>query len=223
MDSRSGGVVDVNQIQREGPAGAGGSPKGVPMKASGWLAGAVVLTGCIALTALAQSEDPAKIIGTKKCAMCHKKDDGGNQYAKWQAAGHSKAYELLGTEEAKAVAARLGIENPQASGQCLKCHSTAYYFTEELKSEAVALEEGVSCESCHGPGDDYKKKSVMENRDEAIANGMVYPAKDRCIACHNDTSPTWDPERYTTASGEKTGFDLAQAYEKMKHERPAAQ
>ena len=104
---------------------------------------------------MAQSGDPAKLVGTKKCAMCHKKDDKGNQYGKWQSMGHSHAYELLGTEEAKAVGAKLGIDNPQASGACLKCHSTAYYFTEELQSEAVALEDGVSCESCHGPGADY--------------------------------------------------------------------
>lgn len=188
------------------------------MKISIWITSAVFVTG---LTAFAQSEDPAKLIGTKKCAMCHKKDDKGNQYGKWQSMNHANAYHVLATEEAKAVAAGLGIENPQASGACLKCHSTAYYFTEELQSDAVALEHGVSCESCHGPGADYKKKSIMESREESIANGMVHPAKDRCILCHNDQNPTWDPERYTLPDGTKTGFDVAQAYEKVKHERPA--
>ena len=122
------------------------------------------------------------------------------------------------------VAAKLGIDDPQTSGKCLKCHSTAYFFTETLQSEAVAVEDGVSCESCHGPGADYKKKSIMQSREESIANGMVYPALVKsCTQCHNDTGPTWDPERYTTASGEKTGFDPVQAYEKIKHERPAAE
>lgn len=183
----------------------------------------VLVAGCISLTAFAQSEDPAKLVGTKKCAMCHKKDDTGNQYGKWQEASHSKAYAVLATEEAKAVAAKLGIDDPQTSGACLKCHSTAYYFTEELKSEAVALEDGVSCESCHGPGADYKSKSIMENHDDAVANGMAYPAKDRCVLCHNDQNPTWNPELYTLPDGTKTGFDVAQAYEKIKHDRPAAE
>lgn len=175
----------------------------------------------LAASAMGQAGDPAKIIGTKKCAMCHKKEDTGNQYAKWQSVGHSKAFEILGTEEAKAVGAKLGIENPQTSGQCLKCHSTAYYFTENKLSEAVPVEDGVSCESCHGPGDGYKSKAVMENREQAIAAGMVYPSKEKsCTLCHNDTSPTWKPDRYTTAAGEKTGFDVEQAYQKMKHERP---
>jgi len=183
----------------------------------------VVVAGCICLTAWGQSEDTAKLVGTKKCAMCHKKDDTGNQYGKWMEASHSKAFELLGSEEAKAVGAKLGIDDPQTSGACLKCHSTAYYFTEELKSEAVALEDGVSCESCHGPGADYKKKTIMESHDDAVAAGMVADAKTRCVLCHNDTGPTWNPERYTKADGTKTGFDLDQAYEKIKHERPAAE
>jgi hypothetical protein len=182
----------------------------------------IALGIAFAFTAAAQDGDPAKLVSIKKCAMCHKKDDKGNQYAKWQSMGHSKAYERLATEEAKAVAAKLGIDDPQSSGKCLKCHSTAYFFTEEPQTAEVTVENGVSCQSCHGPGADYKKKSVMENREEAIANGMVYPAKEKsCTRCHNDTSPTWKADRYTLPSGEKTGFDVNQAYEKIKHERPA--
>ena len=173
-------------------------------------------------SASGQIGDPAKLVSVKKCAMCHKKDAKGNQYAKWQSMGHSKAYERLATDEAKAVGAELGIDDPQSSGACLKCHSTAYYFTEELQTTEVSLENGVSCQSCHGPGADYKKKSVMESREESIANGMVYPAKEKsCTLCHNDTSPTWKPDRYTLSDGTKTGFDVEQAYEKIKHERPA--
>lgn len=169
-----------------------------------------------------QTGDPAKLISVKKCAMCHKKEDKGNQFGKWEAAAHSKAYETLATAESKAVGAKLGIDNPQASGKCLKCHSTAYYFTEDIQTTEVAVENGVSCQSCHGPGADYKKKSIMESLEESIANGMVHPAKEKsCTLCHNETSPTWKPDRYTLPSGEKTGFDVNQAYEKIKHERPA--
>ena len=166
--------------------------------------------------------DAAKLIGTKKCAMCHKKADKGNQYGVWQSKAHSKAYEMLASEESKAIAAKMGIDHPQTSGQCLKCHSTAYFFTETVQSEAVAVADGVSCESCHGPGADYKKKSIMASREASIAGGMIYPAKEKsCTQCHNDTGPTWDPNRYTLPDGTKTGFDANQAYEKIKHERPA--
>jgi hypothetical protein len=192
------------------------------MKISKWFYGGVIIGVSISLTLIAQAGDPSKLIGTKKCAMCHKKDDKGNQYGKWQEGPHSKTIAVLGTDEAKAVGAKLGIDDPQTSGACLKCHSTAYFFTETVQTDAVAVEDGVSCESCHGPGADYRKKSIMESREESIANGMIYPAKEKsCTNCHNDTSPTWKPDRYTLADGTKVGFDVEQAYEKIKHERPA--
>jgi hypothetical protein len=168
-----------------------------------------------------QQGDPAKLVSLKKCVMCHKKEDKGNQYGVWQKLGHARAFETLGSGKAKEVAAALGIEDPQSTGKCLKCHSTAYYFTEERQSKDLNVEDGVSCQSCHGPGADYKKKSIMENREESIANGMVYPAKEKsCTLCHNEGNPTWKPDRYTTADGRKVGFDPIQAYEKIKHENP---
>ena len=169
----------------------------------------------------AQDLDPSKLVTVKKCGMCHKKAASGNQYGKWQKMGHAKAFENLGSDEAKAVAAKLGIEDPQKSGKCLKCHSTAYLFTETLQSEIVSVEMGVTCQSCHGPGAGYKKKSVMADREKAIAGGMIYPAKEKsCTKCHNDESPTWKADRYTTDAG-PSGFDADQAYEKIKHEKPA--
>lgn len=182
----------------------------------------IVISLGASFVTLAKLGDPAKLISLKRCAMCHKKDDKGNQLGKWETMGHAKAYATLGTEEAKAVAAKLGIDNPQTSGACLKCHSTAYFFTETRQTEEITLENGVSCQSCHGPGADYKKKSIMESREASIAGGMVYPAKEKsCTQCHNDTGPTWDPKRYTLPDGTTTGFDVEQAYEKIKHERPA--
>ena len=83
----------------------------------------------------------------------------------------------------------------------------------------IAVEEGVTCESCHGPGKDYKSKSVMSDHKKCIENGMVYPATKSCAICHNDTSPTWKPDRYTK-DGKPVGFDAEQAYEKIKHPIP---
>ncbi len=166
--------------------------------------------------------DAALYAGTKSCKMCHKKDEKGNQYGKWQAAGHSKAYANLAKPEAKAVAKKLGIADPQKSGKCLKCHSTAYNGTEEVKAAKVPVEDGVSCESCHGPGKNYKKKATMKDKAKSIAAGLISPATKSCAKCHNDTSPTWKADRYTTKDGKKVGFDADQAYEKIKHPNPKA-
>lgn len=164
--------------------------------------------------------DAALYVGVKGCKMCHKKPEEGEQLAKWQESGHAKAIERLGTPEAKEVAKKLGIDDPQKSGKCLKCHSTSYNFGETLAVAELPVEEGVSCESCHGPGKNYKKKEIMKDRKQSVANGMIEQPKEQCKSCHNDTSPTWKADRYTLKDGTKAGFDYEQAYDKIKHPRP---
>ena len=178
---------------------------------------ALAVTGAVR----AADRDAANFVGVKMCGICHKKEDIGDQLAKWKAGPHSKAYELLGTPEAKAAGAKLGVSDPQKSGKCLKCHSTAYNWTETVQTEKVNVEDGVVCESCHGPGKTYMSKSTMSSRDKAVAAGLVYPASKSCTLCHNDSNPAWKADRYTTKDGKKVGFDFEQAFAKIAHPIPA--
>jgi hypothetical protein len=152
--------------------------------------------------------DPANYIGNKMCGICHKKEDCGNQLAKWEASKHAKAFEVLGTPAAKEVGKKAGVDDPQKSGKCLKCHSTAYNFGETAVVEKIKPEEGVTCESCHGPGSGYKTKSTMESREKSIAGGLIYPANKSCKQCHNEQSPTFK------------GFDEKAMVEKIAHPNP---
>ena len=122
--------------------------------------------------------------------------------------------------EAKAAGAKLGVDNPQTSGKCLRCHSTAYNFTDKVATEKIKPEDGVTCESCHGPGKKYMAKSTMEDRAKAIEGGLVYPASKSCEMCHNDQNPVWKPDRYTTKDGKKVGFDYEQAFAQIAHPDP---
>lgn len=170
-------------------------------------------------------------VGAGKCKMCHKKPATGGQYGIWLEASHAKAFENLASDEAKAVAKELGIEDPQKSGKCLQCHSTAYNNTETLATNIgtkksgeplLTVEEGVSCESCHGAGADYKKKKIMKDHDLSVTNGMIAAPKDECTKCHNDKNPTWDKAKYKLADGTTSGFDFDQAWDKIKHPIPEA-
>ena len=67
----------------------------------------------------------AKYIGAKKCKTCHNSDKNGAQYKKWSGEKHSKAYEALKSESAKAKAKAAGVEDPLTSEKCLSCHTTA--------------------------------------------------------------------------------------------------
>lgn len=149
-----------------------------------------------------------KYVGVDSCKMCHKKDDKGNQYKSWKESKHSKAYELLASDRAKEVAAAKGIDDPQESGECLKCHVTAYGVDESLLDKKYKVEDGVGCESCHGPGKDYKKIKVMKDREQSMANGLILPTEEVCLKCHNEESPTYKP------------FDFDERYAKIAHPNP---
>ena len=77
----------------------------------------------------------------------------------------------------------------------------------------LKAEDGIQCESCHGPGSKYKKKRIMADQKKALAAGLWEPGKDEkiCTACHNDESPTWDPSK---------GFDYKKAKEEIAHPIP---
>jgi hypothetical protein len=79
---------------------------------------------------------------------------------------------------------------------------------------------GVQCESCHGPGKDYRKKKIMIDPELSAAKGLLPQSEKVCVVCHNDESPAWDLERYTLADGTKSGFDYAQAVKAIAHPVP---
>ena len=171
---------------------------------------ALVLFGVIAFFVPSVHAEDAQheFVGVQKCALCHKKPEQGEQFKIWSESKHAKAFETLGTQAAKDIGKKMGIDDPQKSGKCLKCHSTAYGNTENKVTEAVPVEEGISCESCHGAGKDFMKKSVMEDKDAAKEAGLVIPNETTCKKCHNEESPNFKP------------FNFKESYEKIKHEIP---
>jgi hypothetical protein len=147
-------------------------------------------------------------VGVKKCSLCHNKKDRGDQVKIWQDTAHAKAFYTLGTPEAKALADKLGIADPRQSGKCLRCHSTAYGFGERITTGAIPPEEGVSCETCHGPGRDYMKLKVMKDREQAKAAGLIVPGEQTCLKCHNETAPNVKP------------FNFEESWLKIRHPAP---
>lgn len=152
------------------------------------LLGLAVILGS---TAFAQD---FKYIGAAKCKMCHNKPDKGEQFNKWEAGPHAKAMESLKGADAT---------NPK----CLKCHSTAASVDKSLLA-GIKVEEGVSCESCHGPGSVYKTASIMKNREQALAKGMILPTEQVCKKCHNEESPHYK------------GFNFKEYAAKIAHDDP---
>jgi hypothetical protein len=159
-------------------------------------------------------------VGVELCKLCHKKKELGDQYDAWANTHHSKAFYTLGTPEARAIADNLGINDPQQSGKCLRCHSTCHAFTEEEVATDLRLEDGVQCESCHGAGEEYSYKKVMENIEKAKVNGLIMPTEETCRKCHNPESPTWDAEKDITPDGTRVGFYFPLRWKMIEHHKP---
>lgn len=155
------------------------------------------------MTVFAEDAAPAgdpTYIGSGKCKMCHKGEKNGNIYETWMETKHAKSMESL-------IA-----KGEQNNAACLACHTTGYgtpsgFGADTTMHNAEAL-GGVGCESCHGPGSNYKSKKVMESREASLAAGMIIPTEATCKTCHNEKSPTFK------------GFNFEEAWAKIKHAVP---
>ena len=133
-----------------------------------------------------------KYIGAQKCKMCHIKAPKGEQYNVWLKGPHANAMKTLAGDEAKKIATEMGIADPTTDAACVKCHATTGHIEDGLAA-GIRQSEGVSCESCHGPGSAYKSASVMKSREASLAKGLILPTEEVCKTCHNEESPTYKP------------------------------
>ena len=193
--------------------------------ALGW----ITLTGSLAapLPSIAdEATSPAgehRYVGVRKCRTCHKKKLLGNQVATWQQGPHRPALATLRNEHSARLAEQLELTLPaHQAPECLRCHVTAFALPETAFAYELDAADGVQCESCHGPGRDYRKKKVMSDAELAAKKGLwnLDRGTTVCASCHNPQSPTWDPERYTLKEGGSAGFDFDQATQRIAHPIP---
>ncbi len=153
--------------------------------------------------------------GVITCKPCHLTPKSGAQFKIWSTSAHAKAYETLKTPAAKEAGKKLGIDDPATSDKCLKCHVTAHGVDAKLKGPKLTLEEGVSCEACHGPGSAYKgqklMKDIYDGKVDGAKYGLIEPTEEVCVKCHNKESPTFK------------GFNYKEMAAKIAHPVPKAQ
>jgi hypothetical protein len=137
-----------------------------------------------------------RYIGTKTCKLCHNSTLKGKIYDAWDSTKHATAYVTLANQQSKTIAEEMGIEDAQQDTSCLKCHVTGFGLPATAK---YSMEEGVTCEACHGPGEHYDDIRVMTKPDLYEQNGMIKPDEDLCVTCHNQESPTYKPFNYDEA------------------------
>lgn len=120
---------------------------------------------------LAFAEGPT--VGAAACKSCH-----ADEHKDWKKDPHSDAMSLLAPHE-------------RGDPGCVSCHATATAVTPPGQPPTSwRTDEGVGCESCHGPGGAH----VAEPRaDNIIGLGESCPEcviESICTSCH---TPRWDP------------------------------
>lgn len=137
-------------------------------------------------------------IGAAKCKMCHNSEKSGFQYKIWAESSHANALKSLASQKSLDYAKANGIADPTKDPKCLDCHST-YHMVNPDAIETLTATEGVSCESCHGPGSKYKAMNIMKSQELALKNGLILPTKEVCVTCHNPKNPFHKPFNYDEA------------------------
>lgn len=160
---------------------------------------ALILCGFLAAIGFAADRpvafDPTKIVGPNACAECHKKEAEA-----WKGTHHFRTFgEMPRRKEAKEIAGKMGVPRIRSEGLCLNCHYTIQ--EKDNRKQPIA---GISCESCHGPGDDWikvhsgfsgKTEKTETNAEKAArwkladTKGMIRPSAlyrlaKNCYGCH---------------------------------------
>lgn len=152
-----------------------------------------------------------RYVGDESCEVCHSSLRIGQQFQVWAGSPHARAYRDLKSSEALGIARKFGIADPTQDQRCLSCHTTAAGAPLPEILSTFRKKDGVQCESCHGPGEDYSHFSVMIDPVKSRASGLVSkPSENTCKTCHNPSSPTFK------------GFDFKHDMARIAHPIPEA-
>ncbi|MDJ0522468.1 MAG: cytochrome c family protein [Planctomycetota bacterium] len=170
-------------------------------------------------------------IGSAKCKKCHIK-----QYKSFMKTPLATSFESLkpGVKVEEKKKAKLDPKKDYTKDPtCLKCHTAGYgehsgypavvkgkAWTDAEKAQAK-LNEGVTCEACHGPGSLYspfKKKNKKYKRSEIRALGAISPPTEAsCMPCHVKECPTM-PADYKFDAAAEMKSEAVHARKKLKYD-----
>jgi len=113
-----------------------------------------------------------------------------NEYSVWITQDrHSRAFEVLRNPVSQRMARLLGIERADAAPKCLACHALAPPAAQRART--FSAEEGVSCESCHGPASQWLGPHTRADwaHEKSLQLGMndtkdLIRRTEVCLSCH---------------------------------------
>lgn len=173
---------------------------------------------------LAQSAEPPKFTGPGSCASpsCHgavqartQTSVQQNEYSTWVVKDkHAHAFAVLTNPVATRMAKILGIEKADTSSKCLVCHALSP--PEAERARTFDSTDGVSCESCHGPGSNWLGPHTTKGwtHERSVAAGMrdlrdPVRRAESCLTCHLGTADKLVDHQMIAAGHPDLYFELA--------------
>ncbi len=131
---------------------------------------------------------------------------------------HTRAYKVLLNARSQRIAKNLGLKQPAHEAKiCLDCH--AHNIPVGQRGERFKFEDGITCESCHGPAERWIKPHINPVGDPTahhagnVANGL-YPTSDAiaraklCLSCHFGNKDKLVTHRMMGAGHPRMSFEL---------------
>jgi hypothetical protein len=145
---------------------------------------------------LGATADAPLYLGEIHCRHCHGGAEWSHmeQYPIWsQKDPHSRSFASLDNPLSREIASLMGLpEGQQAKWEkCVRCHVAQPVA--ELRGDHYRIEEGISCEGCHGPAERWIVPHVLFDATHSsnVAHGMI-DLKDLrvrtevCLRCHSN-------------------------------------
>jgi hypothetical protein len=146
------------------------------------------------------TEVTAQFLGANSCASSSCHGGGGanqNQFLVWSLKDYhsQRPVATLTTARSLQIARALQISDPTVDARCTTCHAPLAAVPDNLRGTNFSVGEGVSCESCHGPAENWLRAHTRADwtRANRTAAGMrdlqnLYVRANTCVACHQVVS-----------------------------------
>jgi len=137
------------------------------------------------------------------------------EYVTWSRVDkHARAYNVLSSDQSLRIARNLGLAKPPNQEKiCLDCH--AHNVPVAQRGERFRLDDGVSCEACHGPSGRWLQSHVEQGAAHADnLKAGLFPTDDPvaraqlCLSCHFGNVDRFVTHRIMGAGHPRMSFEL---------------
>ncbi len=194
-----------------------------PLRCAVILGGAIFFAATFTARAANPPAEASKYTGPGSCSStsCHgsvkPRADSRifqNEYSIWVVKDkHAKAYDALTNPVGERMGRILGLGKSEQAAKCLACH--ALDVPADARAKTFELNEGVTCENCHGPASAWLGPHTTRNwtHEQSVAAGMydtrnLVQRTEKCLTCHLGTQEKFVDHEMLAAGHPDLYFEL---------------